>query len=53
MNREQDLNYIRDMCDVLVTSHPFFYINTHSEDRVFASWQQSSSAMDEAMTRND
>ena len=39
----------RDVCDVQVTSRPFFYINTHNEDRVFASWRKRSWVMDEAI----
>ena len=39
----------RDVCDVRVTSRPFFYINTQNKDRVFASWRKRSWAMDEAI----
>ena len=31
---------------------PMFYINTHNEDKVFASWRQSSWARDEAIEYN-
>ena len=47
------LSDIRDVCEVLMTSRPFFYINTHIKDRVFASWRLTSSTVDEAIQYTD
>ena len=38
MNLESALSYIRDVCDALVTSRPFF-TSIHDKDRMFASWR--------------
>ena len=40
--------YKRDVCDALMTSRPFFCINTYDKDRGFASWRKKSWAGDEA-----
>ena len=44
-------DYKRDVCDVQMTSRPWWF-NTQSKCKVFASWRKKSWAMDEAMKYN-
>ena len=53
MNLESGLNDSRDVCEVRVTSRPFFtFFNTQNTGTEFASWRLQSWAKDVAMECN-